>query len=81
MAVHHNSLFRLDAAIKADFVRVKPKVNEATVNDYVQVKILIFKILLTRRVSQPIRSAFGDKGPIRMFDSNSPIISEAEFKA
>ena len=59
MAVHYNILFRLDAAIKADFVRVKPKVNEATVNDYVQVKILIFKILLTRGASQPIRSAFG----------------------
>ena len=35
--VHHNILFRLDAAIKADFVRVKPKVNEASVNDFVQV--------------------------------------------
>ena len=39
MTVHHNILFRLDAAIKADFVRVKPKVNEASVNDYVQVRI------------------------------------------
>ena len=45
MTVHHNILFRLDAAIKADFVRVKPKVNEASVNDYVQVTILVFQVL------------------------------------
>ena len=57
MTVHHNILFRLDAAIKADFVRVKPKVNEASVNDYVQVKIFLFKILLIRGTPQPIRRA------------------------
>ena len=45
MTVHHNILFRLDAAIKADFVRVKPKVNEASVNDYVQVRISVFQVM------------------------------------
>ena len=52
MTVHHNILFRLDAAIKADFVRVKPKVNEASVNDYVQVKILNLKNLLSQLSQQ-----------------------------
>jgi len=58
MTVHFDILFRLDAAIKADFVRVKPKVNEASVNDYVQVKILNSKSLLIREMIQPIRRTF-----------------------